>query len=318
MNKHNIFITMIFLMIGSALSGQQDAQFTQFIFNKLAYNPAYAGSQGGPAFTALHRKQWAGLEGAPSTQSVNFHLPVLDDRVGIGLSILSDKIGPTNSFAIGMSYSYRMELEEGVLSIGIKGSLRKYQVDWDNAITTHLNDALIDSPSNSKFLPNVGVGIYYETPTFYIGLSAPNIYEGDISLLDEFVNNFRITSLEKVHFYAMGSFLFDLTENVKLKPAILFKYVQNAPLDMDINISAILSNKIWVGVSYRLGGSTAQGIGESIDYILQYQFNDSFRAGMAFDFTLSELEKYSSGTYELLGSYYFSKKREKATNPRYF
>ncbi len=312
-----ITICILMAFVGT-ITAQQDAQYTQFMFNKVVYNPGYAGSAELPSFTAIHRSQWTGLEGAPTSQAFTFHTPIQDKRVGLGLSINHDEIGPTNALFIALSYAYRIPLKKGTLGIGLQGAIRHYRVDWDQIKATHEGDALISNTENSTLLPNAGVGIYYETPTFYVGISSPHILQGDISLLNTVQTATDIQAVEEAHSYLMAGFIIPISKNVKFKPATLIKYVANAPFDMDINGSFVFMDKFWLGATYRLGGSTVVGGGESIDLVAQYQIGNSFRIGMAYDITLSELKDYNNGSYELLLQYYIQKDRTRFTNPRFF
>lgn len=312
-----IFICLS-LCFTSIVSAQQDAQFTQFMFNKIVYNPGYAGSAEVPSLTAIHRSQWTGLEGAPTSQAFTFHTPFRQKRVGAGISINHDEIGPTNSIFIALSYAYRIPLKKGTLGIGLQGAIRHYRVNWDQIKATHEGDALITDTENSKLLPNAGVGIYYESPLFYIGVSSPHLLRGDISLLNNVQATTDIQAVEDVHSYLMAGFIVPLSKSVKFKPAVLVKYVERAPFDMDINGSFVFADKLWLGATYRLGGSTVVGNGESIDLVAQYQVGNAFRIGMAYDITLSEVKDYNNGTYELMLQYYIQKDRTRFTNPRFF
>ena len=315
MNKFSLLLFVI--LISCQVNGQQDAQFTQFMFNKLYYNPGYAGSAEHASFTLLHRHQWVGLEGAPQSQAFNFHTPFNNNRVGAGLSLNHDKIGPTRSLFAGLSYAYRIPMMKGTLSLGLRAALRHYRIDWNQIVATHAGDDLINDSENSKLLPNAGVGIYYETKKYYLGLSAPHIIKGDISLLTSATST-DIQAVENIHAYFMAGAIFIVNDDIKFKPAMIIKYVNNAPVDMEFNGSLLFMDKFWLGLTYRLGGSTTRELGESIDIIAQYQISQSFRLGMAYDITLSELKDFNSGSYELLLQYDVQKDRSRYTNPRFF
>lgn len=319
MTYRYIKLTLILLtgIFSQSLTAQQDAQFTQFMFNKLVLNPAYAGSDNSACLTAIHRQQWVGLEGAPITTALSFDTPLSNNRVGLGLTLLHDKIGPTTSWNAGLSYAYKVNLEKGVFSLGLQGSLKQYQIDWTQERFTHSGDNLLNNALTSKLLPNVGLGIYYESPSYYFGFSAPHILKGDLSLLSEVISSTELNSIEEQHFYAMAGFIIDLNENLKLKPAALLKFVKNAPNDADLNLTFIFYEKLWLGGSYRWGGSTTRGIGESLDVLLQYQVSEFLRLGAAFDYTLSEINSYANGTYEFYAHYCFNR-GEDVSNPRFF
>jgi len=286
------------------------------MFNKLTFNPAYAGSTLAPCLSAIHRQQWVGLEGAPVTSAASFNTSLAKNRVGMGLTLIHDRIGPTRDWSARLAYSYKIPLENGNLSIGLQGDFRQYRVVWNDARLTHTGDNSVTMAENSRVLPNAGLGVYYENPDFYVGISMPHILENDLDLLEDVVST-DIQSLENRHLFGMAGLLVDINETVKLKPAIMVKYVKNAPVDIDLNLTAILKEDLWVGLSYRFGGSDVQGFGESIDLFVQYQLTNALRLGVAYDFTLSEIRSASSGTYEFYVSYCL-RKTGRISNPRFF
>jgi len=316
------FIRKASVIIGLCLLGwsgvqaQQDAQFTQFMFNKLTFNPAYAGSTLAPCLSAIHRQQWVGVQGAPVTSAFSFNTPLAKDKVGMGLSFIHDQIGPTKDWSARMAYSYRIPIDNGTLSVGIQGVFRQYLVVWNDAVLTHRGDNSVMMAENSKILPNAGLGLYYEQKDFYVGVSMPHLLENDLDLLEDFVST-DISSLENQHIFGMVGVLVDVSDDIKLKPAAMIKYVKNAPVDMDLNLTAILKNDLWVGASYRFGGSKVEGFGESIDFYLQYQITNGLRIGAAYDFTLSEIRSQTSGTYEFYVSYCL-RNTGRISNPRFF
>ncbi|HHM21542.1 MAG TPA: type IX secretion system membrane protein PorP/SprF, partial [Bacteroidetes bacterium] len=181
------------------LFAQQGVQYTQFMFNKLGFNPAYAGSHEVPCLSVIHRSQWVGFEGAPVSQALNFHAPLFARKVGMGLSVQHDKIGPTDSYWLNLSYAYRMQLGESALSFGLQGTMRSYQVDFSETDAVVANDPAVMEGSARKMLPNFGVGIYYLGPRFFAGLSMPYILNGDISLYETTLAANQDFSVEERH-----------------------------------------------------------------------------------------------------------------------
>ncbi len=307
--KKNI-LHLVFLLGTLSLGAQQNAQYSQFMSNKLMQNPAYAGSQDHLCLTALYRSQWVGLDGAPNTQTVNAHMPILKNRVGVGLTLLRDDITVTQHHSIGMSYAYRIDLGFGqTLSIGLHAYLKFLRVKWQELKAFDIGDGGIPVDiDQSRIHPNMGAGLYYTGADFYLGFSAQNLTRPRIELEEEALID--IIPKDRKHFFLMGGMVTSLSKNVKFLPSFLVKYVKNSPLDMDVNMSLIFHNKFWLGASYRFG--------DSIDGILQYQLTPKFRVGVAHDFTLSELRQVNSGTYELLLQYCFDHNPKRLTNPRYF
>ena len=316
MKKIILFAFLVFGML--QLNAQQDPQYTQFMFNKLAFNPGYAGSSKGACFTALHRSQWLGLEGAPTTQVFSVHTPLSGKRVGLGLAIVHDNIGPTDSWSASLSYAYRIPIESGTLGLGLQGTLRRYEVDFINERLTHPNDNLVQATETSNIISNVGFGLYYEQDNFYFGVSVPHLIRNDISLLTSNFATNNVQSVEEIHAYLMAGIVIPIAEQVKLKPAGLVKYSDKAPVDFDLNFSLLFMDKFLVGATYRFGGSSLQGNGESIDLVAQFIANGNIRIGAAFDFTLSELSNYSNGSFEIMAQYCLGDYSEKVANPRFF
>ncbi len=312
-----IFICFVCILLGGNIQAQQEAQFTQFMFNKLSFNPAYAGSAEFASISAIHRSQWVGLEGAPVSQVVNFHTPLSNKRVGLGMTVLHDQIGPSTTWSYQLKYSYGFPVANGRLAIGLQGSLRNYRVNWSATKAIQQGDAILNTEPTSRMLPNFGMGLYFQNQQFYVGASLPNILSGDISFYDGTENSTDF-SQEKQHFYLMGGLILPIGQSTKFKPAFLMKYTQNAPVSIDLNASFIFLEKLWLGATYRMGGDQFTQLGESLDAIVQYQLTQNIRAGIAYDFTLSKMRNYNSGTYEVVLDYYFRNKDQVMTNPRFF
>lgn len=313
-----LLFTILALFVWTlSATAQQDAQYTQFMFNKIAFNPAYAGSHKAPCLSGIYRTQWVNLDGAPVSQNVNFHMPLFNNRVGVGLSIYHDKIGPTNTWNYAMQYAYRAKIGKGDLSFGVQGQIRDYQVDWRDVKSVHSGDALYGFREDSKMIPNFGFGIYYGRENFYAGVSMPRLLNNDLTF--QYDGNIQNTDFSKEarHFFGMAGFILPTSDAVKLKPAILIKYAANAPLDIDLHGGVIFYDKINIGATYRIGGFQGNA-GESIDFVLQMVFTDRLKAGIAYDYTLSDIRTYQSGTYELMLEYCIQSKQRGTTNPRFF
>ncbi len=314
--KRIILLSLSFVF-AATMFAQQDAQYTQFMFNKLAYNPGYAGSYETTCITCLYRTQWVGIEGAPTSVTLGAHAPLMNKRVGIGMNLAYDDIGFTRRINASLAYSYRIKMGQGALAIGVQGTLETLRVDWDEADPTQLFDNSIPVGSPNKFAPNFGAGLYYDSDRFYVGLSVPHILDTDIDFASSAATA-GIISREERHYYLMGGVVVDLGQKVRMKPAVLLKYVQDAPFDADVNLSFLFYDRVWLGATYRLGGSTQKGFGESIDAVLQLYLTQQLKLGVAYDFTLSELSDYSDGTFEVSLDYCFKYKKAKLINPRFF
>lgn len=303
-----IFYIFLLLVIGSNLYAQHNPHFSHFMFNKLAINPAYAGSKEAMTIMALYRHQWEGIVGAPRTGTAAIHTPLFGNRVGAGLRIVSDRVGMLNNTYANMAYAYRLKFKSGgTLSAGINLELENSRFDWAQALIQDTQDAEIPFEAQAQTNFNVGVGLYYQSPLFYIGVSLPQIMKnplyGDLgSVQAEF-------SQQRSHYLIAGLTL-DLGKNVSLQPSVLLTYVPNAPFDVDANLSLLFFNRLWIGGSYRLD--------DSADVLIGFQFNKQWRLGIGYDYTLSELNNYSKGSGEILVEYTFDYDNEKLNNIRFF
>ena len=309
-----LFITVILVMacFGGVMA-QQDAQYTQYMYNTISINPAYAGSRGVLSFVGLHRSQWVGLDGAPRTQTLNFHTPV-SERVGIGLSIVNDEIGNgTNQdtyFDAAFSYTVPTSAE-GKLSFGLKAGGHLLNIDFNKL--ANFRAELNSTGQNNidrKFAPNFGAGVYYHTDTFYAGLSVPNFLKTDH--FDESAGNASFLAEERINIYFITGYVFDLNPNLKFKPAALVKAVSGAPLQVDLSANFMLNDKFNLGAAYRWDAAVSALFG--------FQISDQFMLGLAYDRETTELgnSAFNDGSFEILLRYEFLTKFKKVITPRFF
>ena len=318
MRKFIILSLLLFAAL-PLLVAQQDEQFTQFMYHKLGFNPAYAGMQETPTFTALVRQQWLGLEGAPQSQLLTFNMPLTASGIGLGANVSRHSIGATERLTADISYCYRFNLGRGGrMGIGLSSSVRMLRINFDETESTQPRDGdpAIPAGMQSKMVPNFGAGIYYSNQTFYVGFSAPRLLTNNI----DFAEEGTVISREVPHYYLMGGILVRLGEKVQTQPQAILKYVEGAPFDGDINLNFIFSETVYSGVSYRLGGSSSTGIGEAGSLLLGMQFSDRFMFGLSYDMTLSELRSYSSGSMEVVVRYGIGgrSRGDEILSPRFF
>ncbi|MFK7813987.1 MAG: type IX secretion system membrane protein PorP/SprF [Maribacter sp.] len=304
-------ITLVFLTTSVwGVMAQQDAQYTQYMYNTLAVNPAYAGSRGVLSINALHRSQWVGLDGAPTTQTVNFNTPV-GERIGVGVSIVNDRIGNgTNQdtyFDAVASYTVPTS-KTGKLSFGIKAGGHALNVDF-NQLQNYGNEANTIGLSNidKKFSPNFGAGIYYHTDHFYAGLSVPNFLK-----TEHFDNSSASLAQERMNFYFITGYVFDLNPTLKFKPAALVKAVSGAPLQIDLSANFMFNEKFTLGAAYRWDAAISAMFG--------FQITDQFMLGLAYDKETTELGNttFNDGSFEVLLRYEFRSKLKNVIAPRFF
>ncbi|PKB18924.1 type IX secretion system membrane protein PorP/SprF [Flavobacterium sp. 5] len=296
-------IVMMFTAI--ACFAQQDAQYTQYMYNTVNVNPAYAGSRGALSFFALHRTQWVGLDGAPITNTVSVNTPFNNTKLGAGLSIVNDEIGPSTSNSISADISYTIPVSESFkLSFGIKGTANIFSIDVNKLNPSDQTDPQFQNIS-SEFNPNIGAGLYLHSDKAYIGFSIPNFIEAD-----KYNDNDVAIYKEKMNYYLIGGYVFDLSPTIKFKPAFMTKLVEGSPLQVDVSANFMFIDKLTVGVAYRWSAAMSAMVG--------FQVSDAFYVGYSYDFETTELDNYNSGSHELFLRYEIFQKNSKMTTPRFF
>lgn len=298
------FVAIVF----SALCyGQQDAQYTQYMYNTVSVNPGYAGSRGHISVAALHRSQWLGLEGAPVTQTFNVHSPIGYRGVGLGLSIVNDQIGPTSETNFDVDFSYTVWTStEGRISFGLKASANLLDIRFSelNQFTT---DPTLQQDIDNRLTPNIGAGIYYHTNTFYAGLSVPRFLE-----TSHFQESTLSTAREQMNFYLITGYVWDLNPFVKFKPTLLTKVIRGAPLQLDLSANFMFSEKFIVGAGYRWGAAFSGMAG--------FNISQNFLIGIAYDKETTELGSaaFNDGSFEVIFRYDFISSKSNLKSPRFF
>lgn len=285
--------------------GQQDPQFTHYMYNTMAVNPGYTGSRGHLSVLALHRSQWVGLDGAPTTQSLSIHSPV-GRNVGLGLSVVNDKLGPSSEVFVDGNFSYTLKFENNRrLSFGLKGGIRNLNVDFSKGTTQQGGDILFENNIDNRYLGTVGAGMYYHTDRFYAGLSVPNFLT-----TEQYQELAESVAVERIHFFAIAGYVYDVNTNLKLKPSAYVKAVPGAPIIFDISGNALINDKITLGLAYRWD--------DSVSGLVGFQINDQFNIGYAYDYTTTDLTKYNNGTHEIFLRWDFITIEKKLKSPRFF
>jgi type IX secretion system PorP/SprF family membrane protein len=295
------FVLMFTAVVSFA---QQDAQFTQYMYNTININPAYAGSRGALSIFALHRTQWVGLDGAPVTNAVSVNTPLNANNLGLGVSIINDKIGPTHENTISADLSYTIPASETFkLSFGVKATANLFDLD-----VSRLNPA-DDDPSlhdySNKFTPNVGAGVYLHSDKAYVGFSVPNFIQ-----TNRYDDNEIAIFKEKINYYLIAGYVFDLTNDIKFKPAVLTKMVEGAPLQADVSANFMFSNKFVVGLAYRWSAALSAMVG--------FQVSEGLYIGYGYDHETTNLNHYNSGSHEIFLRYELFKNNTKIITPRFF
>ena len=293
------------MFTGMAGFAQQDAQFTQYMYNTININPAYAGSRGAMSIFGLHRTQWVGLDGAPVTNAASINTPFNESRVGAGLSFITDKIGPTKETNISADISYTIPTSETFkLSFGVKASANLFNLDRsmlnpENPADDHLADV------DNEFSPNIGAGLYLHSDKFYAGISVPACLQ-----TTRYSDNDFAVNQERLNYYLISGYDFDLSPNLKFKPALLTKMVKGAPLQVDVSGNFLIMDKFVLGAAYRWDAAVSGMAG--------FQITDGLFIGYGYDLETTRLRNYNSGSHELFLRYELFNNFDRITTPRFF
>lgn len=311
---HIIRIALVLSFILQTKShAQQDAQYTQYMYNTISVNPAYAGTRGVMSITGLHRSQWVGLEGAPRTQTLALNTPLgIRNRVGLGVSVVNDQLGPADETYFNVDFSYSVPVsEEGKISFGLKAGTHLLNIDYEQLNQYDDTDPAFNNNIDNKFSPNVGVGFYYYTNRFYLGLSAPNLLE--TRHFDKNSNSSSaLLAKERINYYLIAGHVFDLSENLQFKPAVLSKVVFGAPLQVDVSANFLLYERVILGAAYRWSAALSAMAG--------FHISDALMVGFAYDRETTQLGRteFNDGSYEVILRFELFRKYDKIITPRFF
>lgn len=310
--KKSLLITIVTLFSSICANAQYDAMFTQYMFNEMYINPAYTGSKDAMAINLTHRQQWVNFPGRPITTSFTLHGPLANDKMGLGISVLNEQIGKLSRNLVYLNYAYRVKVgEKGKLAFGLMGGIHNQVNKLSELKANESGDIQVSNNTPSLISPNFGAGIYYSTNKFYAGLSVPRMVDDSymFNQSGDIIKSNKL-SASKFHYYLTAGYVFEINDDLKLKPQAMVKMVQNAPLQYDLNVNALIKNKIWVGVSYRSGADISALIG--------LQVSPQFLVNYSYDYALTKIQKYSQGSHEITLGYLFSYKQRKVVTPRYF
>ena len=291
-----LIVLLGLVLLGDQATAQQDSQYTQYMYNTMMINPAYAGSRDCTSIFALYRNQWVGLDGAPKTASLSFHTPFEEKHIGIGAGIYHESIGPQSTNVVDVDFSYTLDFDESKLAFGLKAAAGFYP-----------NDAAVEGKANI-FLPNIGAGVFYYGEKYYVGFSIPYLLDTKtFSKTDER----KITDInEKQHYNLMGGYVFDLSPDFKFKPAALVKMVSGSPLQVDLSANFMYDDRFVLGAAYRWSAAVSAMAG--------FQIDRNWFIGYAFDWETTKLSKYNSGSHEIFLRYEFIRDIQKIISPRFF
>ncbi len=308
-------LLLAFSLIGhQGILGQQEHRYTQFMYNKLSYNPAYAGIRGLLTGTAIYRNQWFRMEGAPRSAQVSVHAPVFSQRVGVGAVLSHHQIGLHRDVQLSAAYSYNIiDGNEFSLRMGVSGNLRVLSIDFSQATPLVQYDPSLDNRRVNEALANFGAGIYGTfQERLYFGFSVPRIVRNNIGINTEPGIQ---AAREEPHLYGTTGGIIPLGTHFNLMPAAIVRYVHNAPIDVDIALSLEFRRLVSFGMAYRAGGD---GLGESLNLLAYWQVDPRFGVGAAYDLTLTRLRSFVGGSFELMVYADLVKRKRRMSNPRFF
>ncbi|WP_426486414.1 PorP/SprF family type IX secretion system membrane protein [Flavobacterium sp. 2] len=301
-------LILIFMFFSVVCSAQQDAQFTQYMYNTISVNPAYAGSRGVLNVFGLYRTQWIGLDGAPETSTFSLNTPLSNNsKLGLGVSLVNDKIGPTVENTLSADLSYSIPTSESFkLSFGIKATANMFNLDVSKLSFENQGDEQFQDLDN-KFSPNIGAGVYWHSDRAYLGFSVPNFIE-----TNRYDDNNTAIFKEKINYYFIAGYVFNLDklEYIRFKPALLTKMVQGAPLQVDVSGNFMFYDKFVVGLAYRWSASVSAMAG--------FQVSKGMYVGYGYDHETTNLRRYNSGSHEIFLRFEFFNSYKKMTSPRFF
>ncbi len=310
-----IFFTMIVclgLFNQTNVFAQSEPMFSQYTFNEIFINPAYAGSHEALSFSSVYRKQWVNIDGAPTTKTFTAHSHLFNSKVGLGLTAYQDEIGVASQTGFFANYAYRIKLSKGTLSLGLLGGYSGYQERLSEVKTTDNGDRKFSANTPMVFAPNFGFGTYYYAKKFYFGVSIPRMMTNKL-VISQFGEVERVDgslNVEDLHYFIATGLIVDINPLLKLRPSMMIKAVANAPVEYDANLSAFLYTALWIGGGYRSG--------DSWNLLTAIQVNNQLRIGYSYDYTITKLKDFAGGSHEFSMNYVLKFNSKKITSPRYF
>lgn len=306
-----LIILVIAVVYFTIARGQQDPMYSQYMFNMLSINPAYAGNRESISLTALYRNQWSGIEGAPETMLFGADMLLNNDKVGLGLNIVKDQIGIMDNTIINTAYSYTIRKDRTTkLSFGLQAGVYQFKADYSEVkhslVNTAYDPAFSEQVNTVK--PNFGIGIFYTSKNFYLGASVPKLLDQYYSGSDD--DLLASPNFYNRHFFFTTGMVFQAHIHWKIKPSVLYKMVEGAPMQLDINTNIWYKDFLSLGASYRTA--------DAVLIMMQAQASRKLRFGYAYDITLSDLSGYAGSSHELFLRYEFARKKTTVLSPRYF
>lgn len=303
----NLLVSLILLIITISTSAQQEALFSQYMFNKLAINPGYAGSREIMSADIVYRYQWVNIDGAPQTLNASLHSPLTNPHLALGFNVYNDRIGPMNYTGVMGTFAYKLLFPKSKLSFGVSGGFKNNGIIFNEFNVKDKDDPFLIYGLEKKIVPDANFGIYYSTNKFYAGVSTHQLLQNQ-TLVSESPTGTSFSKLV-LHYYIITGLVVPIGDNVMFRPSLLTKFTKNVPSQVDINASFLFSNTLWLGVSYRTE--------KALSFITEINISQNMRVGYSYDIWLNELKIYNKGSHELRLSFEINLQK-RMLSPRYF
>ena len=309
MKNRRIYCRLSLVILGGLpglVQAQQDPQYTHYMYNHTAINPAYAGSQKGIEVFGLYRTQWMGLEGAPKTATLAMSTPLGTSGLGLGVNFTNDRLGVMNENRLALDLSYTVDLNyQYKLAFGVKGTGSLLDVTYSELTIYDGTDPVASHDIKNSFTPNLGAGLFLYSDKAYVGISAPNLFTQS-----RYDDNELTTLRQKLHLYVTGGYVFDLNDNLKFKPAAMVKMVEGAPLQVDVSANFMWMEKFTLGAAYRWDAAVSGLVG--------FQATDAIMIGYSYDADTTKLAHYGAGSHEIFMRFNLFNGFKCLTAPRFF
>jgi type IX secretion system PorP/SprF family membrane protein len=306
----NKLLVILFIGVNLTLNAQQDAIYSQYSFNPLAINPAYAGTRNSFSAVLLHRSQWVGIDGAPTTQTLSVHSPTNKSNLAFGFNMAYDRIGPSTTLNAAFSTAYHLKFKKSKLSLALRAGLYSATLDKNKLQFQDNNDVFNEGGVYSSAVPSFDFGAYYYKAKFYVGLSLTHLTQHEFDFYDQIdLNGGSTDYFLRTHVFLNSGYVFEVNKNVVFKPSLLLKVTEGALPNLDLSFNVLFYKKIWVGLSFRNKSS--------VNFMTEINITDYMRIGYAYDYSVNKLSNYNKGSHEIFIGFDFDLKSKKVVSPRY-
>lgn len=306
----NKILIILFIGLNLTVNAQQDAIYSQYSFNPLAINPAYAGTRSSISAVLLHRSQWVGIDGAPTTQTLAIHSPVNNSNLAFGFNMAYDRIGPSKNLNAGLTAAYHLKFKKSKLSLALRAGFYNSVLDKNKLEFQNTTDIFNEGGVYSSTVPSFDFGAYYYKTKFYVGLSITHLTQHEFNFYEEvFVSGGSTDYFLRTHVFLNAGYVFEVSNNFVFKPSILLKTTEGALPNLDLSFNAMFYKKFWLGISFRNKSS--------VNFMTELNITDFLRMGYAYDLSINKLSNYNKGSHEIFIGFDFNIKSKKVVSPRY-